>query len=378
MRLGPTVTGESGRPAGIGAATTRGSRHGGVGTLLLLFCLAGCSPSGPPLPEEETIVVPAGGSVVVYVEAPRRSARPLLKSFEEQSGIKVSAVYQEELGERFYDVLMDETAARRVDLFWGTSPLTAIALQRAGRTVAFRTVAARAIPGQYHDPGFHWTGFAVNPRVIIFNDQLVEQRQAPRSIDDFNRLPWGGKGVISRIDHGTPAFQAAGLFSLWGTERGRQFFDTVAASGNRIVDDDGAVLEAVTSGESLWGFIDLDQAICSRRRNEPIHIFFPDRLSLGAIVPPWVAVLIRGAPNPEQAKGLFGFLFSTESAWQIGQYDCAMMTLLPNIPKPEWIPILGGVNVTQLDNQAVYDAYLENADYFASWGAPAGATTPDP
>jgi iron(III) transport system substrate-binding protein len=322
--------------------------------------------------------VPAEGSVVVYVEAPRRSARPLLKMFEEQSGIKVSAVYFDELGDRFYDVLMAEAAARRVDLFWGTSPLTAIELQRADRTAIFRTVAARSIPGQYHDPGFHWTGFAVNPRVIIYNDQLVQRSQAPRSVEDFNRLPMGGKGVIARIGRGTAAFQAAALFSLWGSERGRQFFDMVAASGNRIVENDAAVLEAVISGDSLWGFIDLDQAICARRRNEPVHIFFPDRLSLGAIVPPWVVALMRGAPNMAQAKGLFGFLFATESAWQLGQYDCALMTLLPNIPRPEWIPILGGVNVTQIDNQAVYDAYLEDADYFASWGALADDARPDP
>jgi len=353
-------------------------RRAGAGALLAGCCLAGCAPPGPPLPEEETIVVPTEGSVVIYVEAPRRSARPLLKLFEEQSGIKVSAVYQEELGARFYDVLKAEAQARRVDLFWGTSPLTAIALQRAELTTPFRIVTARTIPGQYRDPGFHWTGFAVNPRVIIYNDQLVERSQAPRSIEDFNRLPWGGKGAIARIARGTPAFQAAALVSLWGAERGRQFFDTLLASGNRIVEEDSEVLQAVTAGESLWGFIDLDQEICARRRNEPVHIFFPDRLSLGAIVPPWVAVLLRGAPNMAQAKGLFGFLFTTDSAWQLGQYDCALMTLLPDIPKPEWIPVLGGVNVTQIDNQAVYDAYVDNTAYFASWGAPAGEPTADP
>jgi iron(III) transport system substrate-binding protein len=349
-----------------------------AGALLLCCCPAACAPPAPPLPEEETIVVPAEGSVVVYVEAPRRSARPLLKMFEEQSGIKVSAVYKEELGERFYEVLRAEAVARRVDLFWGTSPLTAIALQRAELTTPFRTVAARSIPGQYHDPGFHWTGFAVNPRVIIFNDQRVERSQAPRSIEDFNRLPWGGKGAIARIARGAPAFQAAALFSLWGTERGRKFFDTVRASGNRIVEEDRDVLQAVTAGESLWGIIDLDQAICARRRNEPVHIFFPDRLSLGAIVPPWVAVLLRGAPNMAQAKGLFGFLFATDSAWQLGQYDCALMTLLPDIPKPEWVPVLGGVNVTQINNQAAYDAFVDNTAYFMSWGAPAGEPTEDP
>ena len=132
MKLRPTAPGRSAPSSGGTAVTRRSLRHGGA-ALLVLCCLVACSPPGPPLPEEETIVVPAEGSVVVYVEAPRRSARPLLKMFEEQSGIKVSAVYFDELGDRFYDVLMAEAAARRIDLFWGTSPLAAIELARKVR-----------------------------------------------------------------------------------------------------------------------------------------------------------------------------------------------------------------------------------------------------
>jgi ABC-type Fe3+ transport system substrate-binding protein len=124
----------------------------------------------------------------------------------------------------------------------------------------------------------------------------------------------------------------------------------------------------VAAGDSLWGFIDLDRAICAKRRDEPVHIFFPDRMGLGAITPPWVAALLSDAPNPPQARGLFAYLFSTETAWQLGQFDCALMSLLPNIPRPDWIPTLGGINVTQLDNQAVYDAYHDHVEFFDRWG----------
>ena len=90
------------------------------------------------------------------------------------------------------------------------------------------------------------------------------------------------------------------------------------------------------------------------------------------------AVLLRKAPNLDQAKGLFAYLFSTETAWQLGQFDCALMSLLPDIPRPDWIPALGAVNVTQVDNQAVYDAYRDNAGFFASWGSKSTTNTPDP
>ncbi len=90
---------------------------------------------------------------------------------------------------------------------------------------------------------------------------------------------------------------------------------------------------------------------------------------VGAVVVPQVAVLMRNAPNSDQAKGLFSYFFTRDAGWLISKEDCALITLLPGIPdKPEWVPDLNQLNVTRLDNAAIYDAYLKNADYFSSWG----------
>jgi iron(III) transport system substrate-binding protein len=331
-----------------------------------------CGPERPPLPPEESVTVPGEGTVVVYVEAARRTAGPVLKLFEEQSGVKVSARYRETLGESFPSVLKAEAEAGRADVFWAATPLAAIELAREGLAVPFRPAGARPVPGQYRDPRYLWIGFAVNPRVIIYNNERLKREEAPTSTLDLVRPPWAGKGAVASIRQGSAAFHAAALFSLWGRERARAFFEELRASGSQIVEDDTAVRRLVATGEALWGVIDLDEAICAKRESDPIHIFFPDRLSLGAVVPPQVAVLLRGAPNPAQAKGLFAYLFSTEAAWQLGRNDCALITLLPGIPKPDWVPALGAFNVTQLDNQALFDAYRDQASYFQTWGRSSG------
>ena len=41
---------------------------------------------------------------------------------------------------------------------------------------------------------------------------------------------------------------------------------------------------------------------------------------------------------------------------------------------PEWVPLLGAINVMALDNDQTYDAYLRNDSYFGSWGG--GSTGP--
>jgi ABC-type Fe3+ transport system substrate-binding protein/predicted small lipoprotein YifL len=348
------------------------------GVAALIVVLAGCGAQGPPLPPEESVAVPGGGTVAIFVEADRHIAGPILKLFSEQSGIEVRATYRAGMRDDFLAMVKAETAAGRADLVWATTPLTAIDLSRSGLAVPFRPAGARPVLAQYRDPLYRWIGFAVDPRVIIYNRDRVQPAGAPQSIEGLTSARWTGRVAMSRIARGTPAFHAAALFSRLGEERARAFFEAVRKNGARIAADDREVRRLVASGEADWGLVDLNVAICAKREADPVNIVFPDRFSQGAVVAPHVAVLLNGAPNPAQARGLHAFLFATETAWQLGQNDCALVTLLPEVPKPDWVPALGAFNVTRLDNDAVYDAYRAHADYFESWGAAAagGATEP--
>ncbi len=344
-------------------------------TLVAAALLAGALTSGcgpPPIsqPPEEAVVVPAGGRVVVYVDAPRRLAGPVLKAFEDQSGIDVEPVYREVIGDGFDDRLLAEARLGRVDLVWGSSPLAAADLLREGLAMPFRPIGARPVLSQYRDRQSRWIGFAVNPRVIIYNHNLVPREGAPASIEDMARAPWGGRGVVARPVHGGAAFHAAALFAIWGAERARGYFETIAANGTRIVGSESEVRALVASGDALWGIIDLDLAIGAKREADPLHIFYPDRIGQGAVTVPQVAVLLRDAPNLAQAKGLFGYLFSTEAAFQIGQNDSALITLMPNVPKPEWVPVLGQFNVTLLDNDLILKTFSDETSFLSGWGPP--------
>ena len=321
--------------------------------------------------------MPGDGSVVVYVEAPRYLVGPVLKTFSEQTGVTVRATYREQAAGEFLDTVRTEAAAGRADLFVGVSPLSAVALARSGLAVPFRPLGARPVPTQYRDPGYRWIGFAVNPRVIIYNHDQMSKDEAPQSIDDLTEGRWAGKGVLAGLAAGTPAYQAAALFAHWGDAKARASFDAILKAGNRIVGGDEEVRKLVTEGEVPWGVIDLDRAICSKRQADPINISFPDRLGIGAVMAPEIVLLLKGAPNPAQARGLFAYMFATETAWQVGQNDCALMSLLPvvamGIPKPDWVPVLGSVNILSVDNEAVYDAWVRNQAYLSAWGRPAAS-----
>src|SRR5262245_28682768 len=203
-----------------------------------LALFASCRPAGTALPPEDTVSVPAAGEVVVYVEAPRYLAGPVLKMFSEQTGITVKATYREESPEGFLDRVRADAAAGKADLLWSATPLSAVAMAREGLALPFRPAGARPIPGQYHDRGYRWIGFAVDPRVIIFNHDLVNRDQAPQSVDDLTVGPWAGKAAVARAASGPAAFQAAALFARWGDARGREFYEGTRSVGNRVVESD--------------------------------------------------------------------------------------------------------------------------------------------
>jgi iron(III) transport system substrate-binding protein len=343
-------------------------------TPIALLLLATCRPPDGSIPDEVAVTVPAGGEVVVLVEAPRYLAGPVLALFSDQTGIVVKATYREDAPDGFLDRVRDEATAGRADLFWSATSLSAVGLTRAGLAVPFRPAGARPIPWQYRDRLFRWTGFAVDPRVIIFNHDRVSRDEAPQSLDDLTEGRWAGQAAVARPTDGPAAFQAAALLARRGDAAGRRLYDAITQAGNRVVATDDEVRRLVVAGEALWGIVSLDQAICAKRQADPVSIFFPDRAGQGAVIVPHAAVLLRGAPHPEQARGLFAFLFGTDTAWQVGQNDCALMSLLPvaamGIPKPEWVPLLGAVNVMAVDNEVLYDARERNAAYLASWGSP--------
>jgi len=347
-------------------------------TALLLLGAAllpgGCTDREAGLPPEEAVEVPGDGEVVVYVDTPRYLTGPILKMFSEQTGVTVKPVYREEAPDGFLDRVRAEAEAGRADLYLGNGTLGAVGLARAGLLEPFRPAGARPVPPQYRDRAFLWTGYAVNPRVIVFNHDLIEKSQAPQSLDELIHGPWAGKGAMARPTAGPSAFQAAALLARWGDERGVDFYRRVAEAGNRLVEGDGEVRRLVTAGDVPWGVLNLDQGICAKRQADPLTIFFPDRMAYGAVVVPHVVALLRGAPHPAQARGLYAYLFATEVAWAVGQNDCAMMSLLPiaamGIQKPDWVPLLGALNVLLVDNEVAFDAFARQRDFLSGLGVP--------
>jgi len=69
---------------------------------------------------------------------------------------------------------------------------------------------------------------------------------------------------------------------------------------------------------------------------------------LGNLVIPNTLSLIRGGPNPEEAKKVFDFLLSAGVQKMLAE-SCAQAPLLPGIPTPEKVVRLDGIKPMKVD-----------------------------
>lgn len=129
-----------------------------------------------------TLVVPQHstaqdkGQVVVYTALDREYSEPILKKFEERTGVKVMPVYDAESVKTvgLVNRLLAEKQRPRCDVFWNNEIVRSIQLKKEGLTAPYDSPSAKDIPAAMKDADHHWTGFAARAR------PAREQEDAPR------------------------------------------------------------------------------------------------------------------------------------------------------------------------------------------------------
>jgi len=171
----------------------------------------------------------SNNEVVVYTSEDQLFSEPILKDFETETGIKVKALYdtEETKSTGVVNRLIAEKARPQCDIFWSNDPVRPVILKKRGITMPYSSPAATGIPSKFIDPEKHWTGFSARVRVIMYNTDLINEEEAPKSIFDYVALKWKNKTAIANPLFGTTTFHSAALFTALGEEKAKQFFDSL-------------------------------------------------------------------------------------------------------------------------------------------------------
>ncbi len=328
-----------------------------VAAVVMLWRLA----RGPGGAERERVVV-------VYVSEDQVFSEPVLEAFEEETGIRVRAVYDTEEAKSTgaMNRLIAEKENPQADVYWANEPIRAEVLKKKGISAPYLSPNARGIPPVFRDPDGYWTGFSARARVLIVDERV---KSPPTSILAYTDPRWKGRAVIANPLFGTTTSEIASLFTVWGDERARAFLEEMRRNEVAISTSNGESADFVAAGRYAFGLVDSDDAVNRMRQGKPVIMVYPDQGEdgIGCLLVPNAAVLVRGAPHPDEAAALIDYLLSPETERRLALADCAQVPLHPGVQGPPELRPLEEVRVRRVNYAAVADKMVEIQPFLKKW-----------
>ncbi len=303
--------------------------------------------------------------VVIYVAHDHDYSEPILKGFEEETGMRVKALYDTEATKTtgLVNRLIAEKKMPQADVFWNNEVSRTIVLKNEGVLEPYCSSNAAEVPEIYKDPDCYWTGFGARARVIIYNTGLVDTRDAPTSIFDLKNPKWRGRVCMANPLFGSTASHVASLFAYWGNEKARQYFNDLKENDVKIVESNGMVRDLVVSGEFYIGLTDTDDANDALVENKPIAMAFPDQGDMGTLVFPNSVMLIKNGPNPDNGKRLIDYLLSKRVEEILSQSKAMQIPLKPGVTHPENVPDAEKLRNIPVTQEEIYNKLNESQKF---------------
>ncbi len=295
--------------------------------------------------------------VVVYTSVDQVYSEPILKAYEQSTGVRVKAVYDVEAAKTTGLVtrLDAEKARPQADVFWSGEFAQTMGLKERGVLAPYRSPAAADIPAVFSDPEACWTGVGGRARVFIVNTTLLRPSEYPASLDDMldSRRPADSIGIANPL-FGTAATHAAALYASRGPDPALGFFKALRERGIRVVDGNSVVRDLVANGQLAFGLTDTDDAAEALRRGAPVRVIAPDQDRGGTLVIPGTVAMIAGGPHPAEARALVDYLLSVETEAALVKAGGFQMSLRPGSPLND--PAFAGIRAMGISLQQIQAA----------------------
>jgi iron(III) transport system substrate-binding protein len=307
-------------------------------------------------------------TVVVYVSHDQVFSEPILNDFENETGIKVRAVYdtEETKSTGVMNRLIAEKNNPQADVYWANEPVRAEVLRQQGIAAPYLSPNAEGIAASFKDPSGYWTGFAARARVLIVNQNATAK---PDSVLAYTDPQWRARAVIANPLFGTTTTEIAALFALWGDEHGQAVMNALRANGIKLSPSNGDSADLVARGEFDFGLVDTDDVVSRVRQQQPVELVYPDQGAdgLGCFLVPNAVVLIAGAPHPDTARKLIDYLLSKEVEAKLARSDAAQIPLHAGVDAPPELRRIDKLKTMQVNYAEIAAKLQAIQPYLKRW-----------
>lgn len=306
--------------------------------MLAVTALAGC---GNQAEGEEQ----GDGSVVVYSPHNAEEINPIINEFTERTGIRVDVVAAG-TGELLARVEA-ESENPLGDVMWGGGAESLDSFKDYFESYTIEE--DDKIPEMFKDPDRKWYGFSALPMVIIYNNKLVSEEEAPKSWEDLTDPKWKGKIAFADPAKSGSSYTILATMLEAFKDDGDEGWNTIKAFvdnlDNKILGSSSGTYKGVSDGEYAVG-LTLEKA-ASRYiiAGSDMTIVYPEE---GTSAAPDGIAMIKGAKNEENAKKFIEFTFSKE-VQDLAAKDFSWRSTRTDANNPEGLGPIDDINLLEYD-----------------------------
>ena len=294
--------------------------------------------------------------VVIVTSFPKELFETYKKTFEaKHPGINV--VVNSKQTNAGVTYLRETKAKPEADIFWVSAPDAFQTLQSEGLLEKYappKEIMAR-IPAKIgnfpvHDPNGNYFGFAISGYGLMWNKNYLKAHKLspPKEWTDLADAKYHGHLVISAPSRsGTTHLTVETILQAYGWDKGWALLLNSGANMGTITERSFGVPEAVISGQYGVGVVIDFFGLSAIASGQPVEFAYP---TLTSVVPASVGI-VKGAPNPENARAFVDYLLSEAGQSVLFTPEIARLPVIPELyakaPKDYPNPFkakMGGVN----------------------------------
>jgi iron(III) transport system substrate-binding protein len=270
-----------------------------AGVSALALALPACSTSG-------------GEELTIYSGRTQELIAPLLDDFAEESGIDIAVRYGESTD---LALLIDEEGDRSpADVFLSQSPGAIGYLDVQDRLARLPQQVLDQVPSRFRSRDGRWVGISGRVRTLVYNTELVDEAELPRSVFDLTQPEYRGRFGVAPSNASFLDFVTA-MREQVGDDRTLEWLEGIKDNGAVTYVNNIAIVEAVGRGEIELGLVNhyYNEEVKAEDPNAPSANFvFPDA-DIGSLILVTAASILDTAGNRSDGEQLIEFLLSEQA-----------------------------------------------------------------
>lgn len=275
---------------------------------LLLFLtgifLCGCATSG----DSEEYRLPEDEKLVVYTSHKKEIYEPIIKEFEERSGIWVEVVYGGT--NELLTKIAFEDGGSYCDVMFGGGVDSLESYSEYFQP--YHTSQYEFLDSSYASATDSYTVFSRLPLVIIYNTKLVIQAGTPRSFQELLNVRWKGKiAFADPMRSGSSYTALMTIIQELSPEYSPQDVVSLLCENleQDVAEESSQVIEDVIMGRKLVGITLEETALKYIAKGEDIGMVYPEE---GTTAVPDGCAIVKNSPHRENAELFVDFIVSED------------------------------------------------------------------